>query len=169
VSNEVWGQSMRHLLLIAFALWRTADAFAQGIEPSEAVANAESGRDTRRVMIAVAGTMFASYPMSIEDPGPALVLGKPLWLGTRQRFFQWVLDGNLLAGFGTASKHAHIAVTPQFGFNLYLGSTFGFELRIGAAGILQAGENVPSPGSASPAPAATSSGSGTMTVVDSSY
>ncbi len=95
----------------------------------------------RRVMLGVAGVVFASYPGSFEDPGPALVVGTPLWRGLRHRHFQWAWDGDVLAGFGTESKHVHVAVTPHFGFNLYLGSVFGFELRIGPAGILQAGEH----------------------------
>ena len=95
--------------------------------------------EPRRVMLAVGGAVFASYPMSLEDPGPAAVLATPFWLGERHRFFQWVLDGDVLVGFGTASNHGHVAVMPQAGVNLYIGSVFGFELRVGPAGIVQVG------------------------------
>lgn len=131
-----------HSLAVACLLLVTTSAYAQTgtPEPPTAVQNADRGRDTGRVMVALSGATFASYPMSREDPGPALVVGKPLWLGLRHRFFQWVADGNVLVGFGTSSKHVHLAVTPQFGFNLYLGSVFGFEFREGAAVIMQAGQ-----------------------------
>jgi hypothetical protein len=132
-------ESMR-AWVTACLLLLTTEAYAEELERSETVEQAEVGRDTHRVMVALAGTMFDSYPMSIADPGPALVVGMPFWLGVRHRFFQWVLDGNALIGYGTASKHAHLAVAPQFGFNLYLGPVYGFELRMGPAGILQAGE-----------------------------
>ena len=97
-------------------------------------------RDTDRVVIGLAGSIFASYPMSIEDPGPAVIIGRPLWLGTRYRYFQWMLDADLLVGFGTSSHHAHVAVAPRVGFDLYFGSVLGFELRMGPAGLLQVGE-----------------------------
>ena len=128
-------------LMVASVLLPTASANAreESPEPSPVAQDADAGRETRRLVIGLAGVMFASYPRSIEDPGPALVLGKPLWLGARHQFFQWVLDAEVLAGFGTASRHAHLAVAPQFGFNLYLGSVFGFELRFGPTAILQAG------------------------------
>jgi hypothetical protein len=98
------------------------------------------GRDTDRVMVGGGIAMFANYPMSMEDPGIGIYLAKPLWLGTRYRYFQWAADVNALVGFGTDSMHAYAFVGPQAGFNLYLGSVFGLEFRWGLDGILQAGE-----------------------------
>lgn len=100
----------------------------------------ESGRDTSRVMVGAAPAIFANYPMSIEDPGVALFASKPLWLGNRYRFFQWVAEASALAGFGTDHRHAYLALGPRFGANFYLGSVFGLEFRWGLEGLLQAGE-----------------------------
>jgi hypothetical protein len=117
--------------------------FATVIAGAATLAHAEpthvDARDTDRLALGLAGVMYASYPMSIEDPGPALVATKPLWLGKRHRYVQWVLDGAALVGAGTQSKHAHLAIGPQVGTNLYLGGTFGLEFRVGVAGIFQVG------------------------------
>lgn len=99
----------------------------------------EAARDTNRLVIGIAGLMYASYPLSIEDPGPALLVGKPLWLGHRYRFFQWVADAKLLAGFGTSSRFGHLSASPQFGFELFLGPWFGFDLHMGPVALLQVG------------------------------
>lgn len=83
--------------------------------------------------------MFASFPLSIEDPGPNLIAGKPLWLGHRYRFFQWELHGLASAGYGTRSHHGYFSAGPQFGFELYLGPVFGFDIRLGPAAMMQVG------------------------------
>jgi hypothetical protein len=99
----------------------------------------DDGRDTHRLMIGAGGAVFANYPMSIEDPGVMLFAAKPLWYGTRYRFFQWVADANAVVGFGTDRMHAYAALGPQFGTNFYFGSVFGLEFRFGADALLQAG------------------------------
>jgi len=115
----------------ALILMSTSSAGAESL--------ATRGRDTDRVMLGIAAEVFASSPMAIEDPGFAAIAGKPLWLGNRHRFFQWVVDADLIVGFGTDSHHAHLAINPHAGFNLYFGSVFGFELRVGVSGIAQLG------------------------------
>jgi hypothetical protein len=97
------------------------------------------GRDTHRILLGVGGAVFASFPMSIGDPGIALVVGTPLWLGNRYRFFQWAAEVNGVVGFGTDEKNAYVLVGPQIGPNFYFGSVFGFELRIGLDGVAQLG------------------------------
>jgi len=97
-------------------------------------------RGTDRAMWGGGMAMFANYPMSMEDGGPMVFASKPLWLGNRYRFFQWAADMHALVGFGTNEKHAYVIAGPNFGFNLYLGSVFGFELREGIEGIAQIGE-----------------------------
>lgn len=99
----------------------------------------DTGRDIDRVMVGAGVAMFANYPMSMEDPGYALFASRPLWLGNRYRFWQWVAEANAIAGFGTEHKHAYMGAGPAFGFNLYLGSVFGLEFRWGVSGILQVG------------------------------
>lgn len=102
-------------------------------------ATPDHGRDTERAMFGIAGGVFANYPMSMEDAGFAVFGSRPLWLGNRYRFFQWVGEANAVLGFGTEQKHAYAAAGPAFGFNLYLGSVFGLEFRWGVAGLLQVG------------------------------
>jgi len=96
-------------------------------------------RDTSRVQFGAGIGDYASYPMSMDDPGLALFVSKPLWLGNRYRFFQWALDANALVGLGYTTMNAYAAVGPQFGWNFYFGSVFGLEFRFGADGMLQAG------------------------------
>jgi len=99
----------------------------------------DSDRDPSRLEVGATLAVFASYPMSIEDPGGGVFAARPLWLGERYRFFQWVLDAHALVGFGTDSHHGHLALGPRAGFDLFLGSVFGFELRFGVAGVAQVG------------------------------
>jgi hypothetical protein len=99
----------------------------------------DADRDPSRIQVGAAAAVFASYPMSISDPGGALFAVRPLWLGDRYRFFQWVVDAHAVLGFGTETKHAHTSIGPRAGFDLFLGSVFGLELRIGAAGVAQIG------------------------------
>ena len=99
----------------------------------------DHGRDTSRVTFGAGIGDFASYPMSIDDPGLALFVSKPLWLGNRYRFFQWVAEANALVGLGYTTMHGYAAVGPQFGWNFYFGSVFGLEFRVGVDGLLQAG------------------------------
>lgn len=100
----------------------------------------EADRDPSRIEMGVSAAVFASYPMSIEDPGGALFAARPLWLGERYRFFQWVVDAHAMVGFGTESRHAHVSVGPRAGFDLFLGSVFGLEFRLEVAGVAQIGE-----------------------------
>lgn len=99
----------------------------------------DRGRDPSRLSVTGSAVMFASYPMSVEDPGPAVTLSRPLWLGRRHRYFQWYAGATLLAGYGASSRHSHLAAGPQLGFDLYLGSVLGFEVRTGVAGLAQVG------------------------------
>jgi hypothetical protein len=99
----------------------------------------DTGRDTDRFMIGAGFGVFANYPVSIEDQGAALFGARPLWLGNRYRFFQWVAEVNAMVGFGANKMHAYAAAGPRFGFNLYLGSVFGLEFRWGIEGIAQVG------------------------------
>jgi hypothetical protein len=101
---------------------------------------ADIGRDTDRYMIGVGFGVFANYPVSIEDPGAALLATRPLWLGNRYSFFQWVAEANALVGFGTDQLHAYVAVGPTFGWNFYFGSVFGLEFRYGIDALAQVGE-----------------------------
>ena len=119
---------------------RTAHAQPPGMTDAVTPSIVEHGRDTDRVMVGAAVAMFANYPMSIEDPGAALFASKPLWLGNRYRFFQWVAGASALVGFGTDHDHAYVAVGPDVGANFYLGSVFGLEFRLGADGLVQAGK-----------------------------
>ena len=123
---------MRRLVLACLVVATPARA-------EELNATLDLDRDTSRVQLGAAVAVFASYPMSIEDPGGALFVTRPLWLGERYRFFQWVLDAHALAGFGGHSHHGHVALGARAGFDLFLGSVFGFELRIEAAGLAQLG------------------------------
>ena len=134
---------MRRAGFLCFAAMTTI-AVGQGpISTARAdVRDAYDGdRDTSRLQLGAAAGVFASYPMSIEDPGGAAFAVRPLWLGERYRFFQWVVDAQAVLGFGTESKHAHVTLGPRAGFDLFLGSVFGFELRIGAAGVAQVGRH----------------------------
>ena len=106
---------------------------------AEVHARHDVDRDTSRIVLGGAAAVFASYPMSIEDPGGAVFATRPLWLGERYRFFQWVIDAQAVVGFGTGSKHAHASVGPRAGFDLFLGSVFGFELRLAGGGVAQVG------------------------------
>ncbi len=99
----------------------------------------DTGRDTDRFMIGAGFGVFANYPVSMEDEGAALFGARPIWLGNRYRFFQWVAEVNALVGFGAKELHAYAAAGPRFGFNLYLGSVFGLEFRWGIEGIAQVG------------------------------
>ena len=99
----------------------------------------DADRDPSRIEMGASAAVFASYPMSIEDPGGALFAVRPLWLGERYRFFQWVVDAHAMLGFGTESKHAHVAVGPRAGFDLFFGSVFGLEFRFEVAGVAQVG------------------------------
>jgi hypothetical protein len=101
----------------------------------------DAGRDTARLSLSVSDAMFASYPQSIEDDGFALGVAKPLWLGTRYQYFQWDVDALVVGGMGGTSHSVYLGVGPQVGFNLYLGSVFGFELQMGLAGIGQLGSH----------------------------
>ena len=131
--------SPRILALVLALASSTASANPPGL--TDTLPAPSHGRDTDRVQVGAGPVMYASYPMSIEDPAPAAFIAKPLWLGTRYRYFQWAIDANAVVGFGTASKSLHVSVAPQLGMNLYLGGVFGFELRMGPAGILQLGRD----------------------------
>ncbi|MEJ7604620.1 MAG: hypothetical protein WKG01_42600, partial [Kofleriaceae bacterium] len=113
--------------------------FAMPARADEVRATVDLDRDTSRVQLGAAVAVFASYPMSIEDPGGALFATRPLWLGERYRFFQWALDAHALAGFGTYSHHGHVALGARAGFDLFFGSVFGLELRFEGAGLAQLG------------------------------
>jgi len=110
-----------------------------GLTDAQPAPKPDTSRSTDRATIGVVGAMFANYPMSMEDAGLALVASKPLWLGHRYRFFQWVAALDAVVGFGH-ERHGYAIAGPGFGFNLYLGSVFGFEVRVGLAGIAQLGE-----------------------------
>jgi hypothetical protein len=117
-----------------------AAALALGLVPSAATAgDDEAGaRDTARVMIAGGVSIAASYPGSIEDPGPALAVATPLWLGDGG-VVQGVIESATSFAWGTASHHAHVATSVRFGGDLYLGSVFGFEMALGPVVLAQVG------------------------------
>ena len=104
--------------------------------PSEAL---EDRRNTARLTVGGGAVMAASYPGSMEDPGPGLVFAKPFWLGKRHRAFQWVFDASGLASYGSYSNHPRFSLGLRYGFDLFLGRTYGMEFRLGAAAALQAG------------------------------
>lgn len=136
---------MRADLPVVPVLWRALPVLAVlacGLAGATAAAQDQPfpyGRDPARISLGLGAAMFASYPNSVEDPGPALALGKPLWLGERHRFAQWSTNLQLLAGYGTASQSGHVAVGPDVGLALYFGPVFGLEFRTGAAAIAQLG------------------------------
>lgn len=107
--------------------------------PSEVPAPDTVGRNTARVVLGGAAAVATSFPTAYGDPGPALSLAKPFWLGPRKRAFQWVFDGNLIAMFGTNSGHVHLSLAPRFGFDILIGRVYGMEFRFGPGGALQAG------------------------------
>jgi hypothetical protein len=134
--------AMKTALVIAL-LTVSAAAHAQAPGETDRIRpNYGNGRDTDRVMVAGGGAVFANYPMSMEDPGFALFVNKPLWLGTRYAFFQWALDASSIVGFGTYEKHAYLVGGAQFGPNFYFGSVFGLEFRWGLGGMMQVGERM---------------------------
>jgi len=98
-------------------------------------------RDIPRVELAATGQIYASFPGSMTDEGFALTVAPTLWLSKRWRFFQWVADGFVQAGFGMRSAHVHTVFGARFGGNLFLGPVFGLELRVGAAGVAQLGKH----------------------------
>lgn len=102
---------------------------------------AEQRRNTARLTVGAAAVMAASYPGSIEDPGPGVVLAKPIWLGRRHRAFQWVFDGSALTSYGASSGHARFSLGARYGFDLLLGSVYAMELRLGSGPALQAGKH----------------------------
>jgi hypothetical protein len=145
MGTSVIGSRLVVASLTAVALTSVAHAQPPGMTEPQPVVDApapaqpDEGRDIDRVMFGAGVAVFANYPMSIEDPGFALFASRPLWLGNRYRYWQWVAEANALVGFGTEKNHAYAGAGPAFGFNLYLGSVFGLEFRWGAAGILQVG------------------------------
>ena len=118
---------------IAIVVWLApAISAAQPPGMTDTLPNAViTGRDTGKVMVGAAGAMFANYPLSIEDPGVALFAAKPLWLGNRYRYFQWVFDVAGVAGYGTDHQHGYLIASAQWGANFYLGGVFGLEFRAG--------------------------------------
>jgi len=97
-------------------------------------------RNTERIAVGAAAAVTAAYPQSIADPGPALVVDRPLWLGKRHRAFQWVLEVEGLGQYGVWTRQVHLALGPRYGFDLLLGSVYGMEFRLGADALLQAGD-----------------------------
>jgi hypothetical protein len=111
-----------------------------GLTEAQPTSSPDTSRNTDRLMVGVVGGAFASYPMSIGGPGVAVVASMPVWLGHRYRFFQWVAAADAVLGVGPAERNGYVIAGPSFGFNLYLGSVFGFEVREGLAGMGQLGE-----------------------------
>ena len=99
----------------------------------------DSERDTSRFFVTGGVLGFSNYPSSIGDLGPALGIGKPFWLGTRHRHFQWSLDTAGLIGHGLSLNNTYFAIGPQGGFNFYLNSFWGLEFRMGIAALAQMG------------------------------
>ena len=64
--------------------------FASGSASAREGLDDQAARNTGRISVGAAAVMFASYPLSMEDPGPALSFALPLWLGERHPAFQWV-------------------------------------------------------------------------------
>ncbi|HEY5946554.1 MAG TPA: hypothetical protein VIV40_13725 [Kofleriaceae bacterium] len=129
-------------LLVLLVVCAPAVAHAQPPGLTDTIPQAAiDGRDTSRVMVGAGGAVFASYPMSMEDPGVALFAAKPLWLGNRYRFFQWSADVNALLGVGTEERNGYLLAGAQFGPNFYLGGVFGLEFRFGLDGMVQVGEH----------------------------
>jgi len=134
-------RALRHgVVLLATA---TALAFAL---PSRAAASrcdhptvARHGDDTARVALTGGPAVFTNHPGSIADTGGAVGVSTPLWLGTRWCAFQWKLDAVVVGGFGLDRDHAYVLAAPRFGFDLFLGSVFGFELAIGLGPTAQLG------------------------------
>ena len=102
----------------------------------------DDGRSTDRATTGVGFGMFASFPMSMEDPAITLFAAKPLWLGNRYRLFQWVAEVQGTFAYGMSSQHAYAVAGPYFGWNLYFGSVFGLEFRFGVDAIAQVGERM---------------------------
>ncbi|MBE7454647.1 MAG: hypothetical protein HS111_39025 [Kofleriaceae bacterium] len=126
-------------LCVALGARTAPPAHAQpGLTPPPQGAR-DPGRDTRRLELSAQVAMFASYPGSFEDPGIALGVSRPLWLGVRHRFFQWAVDLGGHLGWGRDSEDLYLLVAPEVGFDLFLGGVFGFELRLGLGGMAQLG------------------------------
>ena len=114
--------------------------------PARAYANTfESDSDTNRLSVGLLGATFTNAQnsdASMAETSPALWLSKPLWMGKRYRYFQWELEGNVMAAYSAQTHTFRAVVAPEIGFNLYLGSVFGLEYRLGLAGFVQANENL---------------------------
>lgn len=83
--------------------------------------------------------VFASYPGAVADPGSAVTLSRPLWFGKRHRFSQWQVSTAAIAGWGSESGSAHLAIALVPRLNLYLGRVFGLELGVGPTIVAQVG------------------------------
>lgn len=110
-----------------------------GAGAPEATEVEEPGRNTARLMVGGAAAVVASFPNSIGDPGPGILLAKPFWLGPRKRAFQWVFDASFFGLWGTETGNAHLALSPRLGFDILIGPVYGMEIRFGPGAVLQAG------------------------------
>ena len=113
--------------------------------PPDAHANShvsdEASAQTNRLQLGVAGVMYAKYPLSIEDPGVALQVMKPLWLGERHSYHQWVFNAGLIAGFTVESHHLQLNAHAVFGVDFFFGDFFGLEFSLGPAIFTQLGRD----------------------------
>lgn len=128
------------LFLAATLATATAHAEPAAGVPTTSQSDAAEARDTHRLAVGLLGEIFASFPGSLTDGGPALHAAVPLWLGQRYRFAQWRVDAQVLVGLGTATKNVYVAPGVQAGCEIYLGSVLGLEFLAGAAGIAQLGK-----------------------------
>ncbi len=118
-------------LLVLLSLWQL---------PAAAQSTEEEDRATQRLEVELGGGVFGRHPGGVADPGGALLLAKPLWLGQRWRFFQLEASVAGLLGFGSSVRlYTNIGVTG--GLHLYLGRRFSLEWHLGPALGAQIGEN----------------------------
>lgn len=108
--------------------------------PARAGAGAGAGdRGNHRFEIGLAGEMITHFPMSETDGGPVVFVATPLWLGVRYPGIQWVADLEATLGYGVTFRAGYLSVTPRFGFDWFIGSVVGLEVRLGLGLLAQVG------------------------------
>lgn len=98
--------------------------------PVEAQPNTEESRSTARVRLWVGAGMLTS-PNGATEAAPGIIIGKPLYLFTRHRHFQGVLDSHFGVAMAVPSRRVSLTIAPQMGLNWYFGQYVGFEGRAG--------------------------------------
>lgn len=129
---------MHRLLLIIISV---VLAISMALAPARAQAQRPQAVKEDMILAIQPGVAIAaSFPGSQGDPGGSLAVTNVLYEWGRNGIFQARIDATVLAVWGSEQQQGYMVVAPQAVLQLYFGSVLGYEIGIGAGGIMQVGQ-----------------------------